>query len=481
MWTIRCLVEVILFLANGIYTLLGSCRDFRDLEIGIYRLVQEAARKMLEIALKRMDERLLLERDRGRLEVVHTRTRKVLTAFGEIEVKRRYYRDRETGEGKFLLDEALGLEPRQRLSPWLRELAGKLAVEMPYHRAAGVLGELVPGVSAMGIWQVVQRAGDAERRAAEAAQAAVFERGEAPVGERKVEELCVEADGVLIRGRSVGKKKRWIEVKLAVGYEGKERVAPGRKVLRERRVAGAVAEPEVFWEQVVADFARKWDWGSLKRCVVGADGAAWLKAGCEYFPGALYRLDPYHLRRALVEGLAHDADAYVRVSEAVAAGDWSAVERALGEAERGSRGECRRKVRALWGYLRENWEGICSSGVGERLGAIEGQVFHHVGRRMKRHGARWSDRGADHLVRLLAARANGELGRALGPGRRAWAELMRVAVGSRMIETDSGGEKAEDVGAWLRARVPALTGPYAGRPWVKYVLRELTRVGLEVS
>ncbi|MFZ5769458.1 MAG: UPF0236 family transposase-like protein, partial [Bacillota bacterium] len=42
-----------------------------------------------------------------------------------IEVKRRYYRDRETGEGKFLLDEALGLEPRQRLSPWLRELAGK--------------------------------------------------------------------------------------------------------------------------------------------------------------------------------------------------------------------------------------------------------------------------------------------------------------------------------------------------------------------
>ncbi|MFZ5769460.1 MAG: UPF0236 family transposase-like protein [Bacillota bacterium] len=85
MWTIRCLVEVILFVANGIYALLGNCRDFRELEIGIYRLVQEAARKMLEIALKRMDERLLLERDRGRLEVVHTRTRKVLTAFGEIE------------------------------------------------------------------------------------------------------------------------------------------------------------------------------------------------------------------------------------------------------------------------------------------------------------------------------------------------------------------------------------------------------------
>ncbi len=57
-----------------------------------------------------------------------------------------------------------------------------------------------------------------ERSAAEAARAAVFERGEAPVGEQKVEELCVEADRVLVRGRAVGKeKKRWIEVKLAVG------------------------------------------------------------------------------------------------------------------------------------------------------------------------------------------------------------------------------------------------------------------------
>jgi hypothetical protein len=481
MWTIRCLVEVVLFVANGIYELLGRCRDFRELEVGIYRLVQEAARKMLEVALKRMDERLLLQRDRERLEVVHTKTRKVLTAFGEIEVKRRYYRDREAGEGKFLLDEALGLEPRQRLSPWLREVVGKLAVEVPYRRAAGFLGELVPGVSAMGMWQVVQRAGGRERSAAEAARAAVFERGEAPVGERKVEELCVEADGVLVRGRSVGKKRRLIEVKLAVGYEGKEEVSPGRKVLRQRRVVGAVAESEDFWEEVVTDFACKWDWASLKRCLVGADGAAWLKAGCEYFPGALYRLDPYHLLRALLEGLAHDAGAYERVVEAIAAGDWGAVERALGEAERRSRGEYRRRVRALWGYLRENWEGICSSGEGKRLGAIEGEVFHHLGRRMKRHGARWSERGADHLARLLAARANGELGRALGHGRRVEAELMKVAVGSRMIEPDSGGEKAEDVCAWLRARVPALTGPYAGRPWVKYVLRELTRLGVQVS
>jgi hypothetical protein len=56
-------------------------------------------------------------------------------------------------------------------------------------------------------------------------------------------------------------------------------------------------------------------------------------------------------------------------------------------------------------------------------------VYHHVAHRLKRHEAWWSATGTDHLVRLLAARANGTLDTAL-------------------------------------ARV---------RPWIRYVLRELLR------
>lgn len=102
-------------------------------------------------------------------------------------------------------------------------------------------------------------------------------------------------------------------------------------------------------------------------------------------------------------------------------------------------------------------------------------------RRMKRHGARWGERGADHLVRLLAARANGEFGKVLGTVRRVRPELLKVAVGLRMVERDSGSGTGEDPAAWLRTRVPALTWPYAARPWVKYVLQEFTRLRLEVG
>ncbi|WP_157074706.1 hypothetical protein [Thermovenabulum gondwanense] len=36
----------------------------------------------------------------------------------------------------------------------------------------------------------------------------------------------------------------------------------------------------------------------------------------------------------------------------------------------------------------------------------------------------------------------------------------------------------EDVEEWIRVSLPALRGPYAGRPWIKYVLKELIRFNI---
>src|SRR5690606_34180369 len=70
-----------------------------------------------------------------------------------------------------LLDEVLGLEQRQRLSPWLRQIAAALAVEMPYHRAAEVLRVVTlenVDIRGMTLWQAVQEIGEGLRqRAAE--------------------------------------------------------------------------------------------------------------------------------------------------------------------------------------------------------------------------------------------------------------------------------------------------------------------------
>lgn len=219
--------------------------------------------------------------------------------------------------------------------------------------------------------------------------------------------LCVERDGVNVASRSG--KGRKLELKLAVAYGGKEQIGSRRRLL-QRRAFAALAAGVVFWEQATADFGQKWDLGAAGQCVITGDGAGWIKAGQELFPGARYRLDRYHLlRRALVEALVHVETALRRPAGALAAGDWSETADVLQEAER--RADSRQqkaRIRALRRYLAADRDGIVGSDEAFGLGgAIEGQVFHHV--RMKRHGARWSEGGVDHLVRLLGVHANGEV------------------------------------------------------------------------
>jgi hypothetical protein len=111
-----------------------------------------SVRSLLAQALEAVDEQLMRCRDKDRLKLVNRKQRTVVTTVGEVTLWRWYYRDRQTGQGCCLLDEHLGLTPRQRASSRLRERAVALAAEMAYHRVEKVLQEFMPSVSAMTIW-----------------------------------------------------------------------------------------------------------------------------------------------------------------------------------------------------------------------------------------------------------------------------------------------------------------------------------------
>lgn len=472
MLNVRHIVGAVLLFVSGLVKLIGECKDFYELEKGIQRLTSKVCSQIFVWALEQIDMRLMSERDKDEWEVVGFRIKTIASAFGEVAVKRRLYRNRKTGETKFFLDELFGLPKFKRITPCLRELAISLSTEVSYRRAAEIIGFFVPGVSPMTVWQATQEAGEILQGEGREKRVKVFERGEDPGGKEVTSELFIEADEVVIRLQKTKEKERFGAIKHVVAYEEKKAVAPGRFALKNKLVLSSLAGGEEAWEETCALIGEKWDLNQVEKIYVGGDGGEWPKQGTEYFPGAEYRLDPYHLNKRLTEALLNNEEAFQEAAQAISKGSWEETEKALLKATGKLKGNRKKKVIKLLGYLKENWEGIQRSPETERLGTIEGQVQHNVARRMKRLGARWTISGGDHMARVLAAKADGRLKSYTKRWPLAHAKLADIVL--RPESREKQPEK-EDLEGWLRASIPALKGPFASHPWVKYVLKELSR------
>lgn len=475
---IRHIVEAVLLLARGLWELMSTSQEMAAFEKGLRRLMEQVGGQLLSRSLEALDDRLMAERDRD-WQVVHHKSRRIITWFGEMTFRRRLYRHRKTGETRFLLDERLGIPPRERWSPLLKQRAVELATTLSYEEAATALGWVAPGVSKQAVWELVQQVGGEELLRAEERHEAFYERGEAPKGRREAKRLRVEGDGVVIKLQHSPRKTG--EIKLFSVYEEREQVKANRRRLKARRLHATMQPAERAWEEVAVEVAREWSLETVERIDFGGDGAGWLKRGAEYFPGveSHFYLDRFHLRRAFLEGLGHDEEAYRAVAEGLVENSWPRVEKALKQVERKVRGERRKRVRKLAGYLRSNWGGIKALPEKERLGVMEGLVRHVISRRMKRGNARWSERGGEIMARMRVARANGELHDVARPG--SWETRLNVGdlAGSAPIQPLP---KGADPAAWLEAHVPALVGPHAARPWVRHVLRGISQIpGLVAS
>ena len=110
-------------------------------------------------------------------------------------------------------------------------------------------------------------------------------------------------------------------------------------------------------------------------------------------------MDKFHLRKAITQALGHDPEGYEETCKALSEGDLERVKACLKKAEERAKGSKRQGIQKFRRYLLDNWDGIKERGEIESLGAIEGQIFHHIARRMKRRGASWSEEGVDRMAR----------------------------------------------------------------------------------
>ena len=172
----------------------------KDLESFLFRKLQEQFAEGMRRILEALDDWIMEQRDSARFRLKDRRKVSIDTVFGTVRFQRRLYLDRRTGKHVFLLDQMLQYEGRDKLSPYLEELAIQFASQGPSYRDSAQRLKALLGYSVL---------------SHEAIRDKLIEQAERPEPARKehrsVRVLFVEADGLytkLQRNRRRGVEHR---------------------------------------------------------------------------------------------------------------------------------------------------------------------------------------------------------------------------------------------------------------------------------
>jgi len=230
-------------------------------------------------------------------------------------------------------------------------------------------------------------------------------------------------------------------------------------------------EPFGFWEGVSLAWAHKWDLSNLREVIHGGDGARWVRAGPDEFPGAIWQLDGYHLSRAC--GRAMGAELGQALYQALREGKISRAQALLiaDDAPLRESKTAQQAYRWVNKVAQEGW-GLdwrirqqVTDDTARGLGCMEGNLAHLLAVRMKGKGRSWSPSGARHMAKVRELLANQEI------QRWCFRQPDRAEIPQKQrIRTRPG---STDPGQFLQAVVPALDGPFPNKPWVRWLRQHI--------
>jgi len=250
---------------------------------------------------------------------------------------------------------------------------------------------------------------------------------------------------------------------LNFAYEGRERLPGTREAyrLREKQVYCHAGARPSFW-------AHKWDLCQVRSVILGGDGAAWVRAGADTFPGATWQLDGFHLARACRQAFGSQAGR--KLYEKLRSGETTLIPISLsripvreGKQAQHARQWVEKVATENWGTdWREHQEHVPEEAAG--LGCMEGNQAQWLAARMKGKDSCWSPRGAYHMAKVQELLANGELQR--------WCYRQENVEKPRTRYRRNSYSPMTAPNQWLQAGVPAFQGPFPNAPWVQH-LRKL--------
>jgi len=176
--------------------------DVNMLEEACWKAGREASQGLFLSALEQRNEEVVAlagKESKGKT------MRYLTTRLGNITL----YREKvgqSNGEGCYPLDKAIGLQPYQETTLWVKKRACELANQYTYREAAALLSaEVGDEVSHGAVWSWVQKSGKALRKEEDRRREAVFEDGEVFEGEGKEKEIVVtEMDATMLHSQERG-------------------------------------------------------------------------------------------------------------------------------------------------------------------------------------------------------------------------------------------------------------------------------------
>jgi len=458
------------------------------LEEMVFDIRQEIGKTALIEALSQYDEILRKQRPRGELKNICRKTKYLQTRAGDIQYQRTLYREKATAKSRYLLDEALKIDKNQRMSLKVMQLVGVLASNSPYRGVQEQLKKLV-GLfcSHEAVRQNVIREG---RRIEEkeAKEHKKIKELDYQMPQDLPEVVYNETDATYIRkqnkGSKIGRRKKHLEVKLGIGYTGKEpRYKAGRKKskgLKQRIVyADIKAGRNEFLDKFSCLSERVFGVSLVKKSYFGGDGDSWIREGKkEYFGSSEYLLCPFHLFRNLPRALPGKKKIHKKLKKLF---EKNKIDEALSRLKRmiemlKSR-KLKKKILEFYAYIQNNREGIEASmriridKSIERAGAIEPNIDKVIAHRFKKRGMSWSEDGAQSLLKIRQAIINGQWDNWWYKERD---KRIEIKAAFKKILTAADMNKHRKIAPFIEAELPCFRGPDQSKPWVG-ILRKLAR------
>lgn len=378
---IDCAVEEIITLISKDLKKLS----FSDIVHTTQKTVNNLGVSLIEQIVKIIDVSYNEKRDKHAVILRHTKTRKMVSGMGELNLKRNLYYDKSEARYFFAVDELLNIEKYSRVESELKTKLINDATLTSYGKASKLSGDCVSRQTVHNIVKCVKsKSLEAQAKGLKAA-----------------EQIYIEADEDHIHLNN-GKSA---EVKLVYVHEGRHRVNRGRTELRNVKYFVSVSNGNEIWDYVTDYLYAQYDLRNAEIHLSG-DGANWIKQGLIAIPKAQYHLDKFHVYKSVTDATAGDRVLRNQIINSIKLGDSKRVQALYVQRWRGmGTAHARNRLNDSLQYIENNFDSIDLSA--ENICSAEGHVSHVLSARLSSRPMAWSLAGAEKMAQLRAFYFNG--------------------------------------------------------------------------